>query len=53
MAKLGLGVLIIAQRSWEDTAAGYHRYRETAIANNITPRPPIALLNILVADEDA
>jgi alkanesulfonate monooxygenase SsuD/methylene tetrahydromethanopterin reductase-like flavin-dependent oxidoreductase (luciferase family) len=51
MAKLGLGVLIIAQRSWEDTAADYARYRETAIANNITPRPPIGLLNILVSDD--
>ena len=48
MAKLGFGVLIIAQRSWEDTAADYARYRDTAIANNITPRPPIGLLNILV-----
>jgi alkanesulfonate monooxygenase SsuD/methylene tetrahydromethanopterin reductase-like flavin-dependent oxidoreductase (luciferase family) len=51
MAKLGLGVLIIAQRSWEDTAADYKRYRETAIANNITPRPPIGLLNILVSED--
>ena len=51
MAKLGLGVLIIAQRSWEDTAADYSRYRETAIANNITPRPPIGLLNILVSED--
>src|ERR1700722_1715072 len=51
MAKLGLGVLIIAQRSWEDTAADYARYRETALANNLTPRPPIGLLNILVSDD--
>jgi alkanesulfonate monooxygenase SsuD/methylene tetrahydromethanopterin reductase-like flavin-dependent oxidoreductase (luciferase family) len=51
MAKLGLGVLIIAQRSWEDTAADYARYRETALANNITPRPPIGLLNILVSED--
>ena len=51
MAKLGLGVLIIAQRSWEDTAADYARYRETALANNITPRPPIGLLNVLVSDD--
>lgn len=51
MAKLGLGVLIIAQRSWEDTAADYTRYRDTALANNITPRPPIGLLNILVSDD--
>ncbi len=51
MAKLGLGVLIIAQRSWEDTAADYKRYRETALANNIKPRAPIGLLNILCSDD--
>lgn len=51
MAKLGLGVLIIAQRSWEDTAADYARYRDTAVANNLTPRPPIGLLNILVSED--
>jgi alkanesulfonate monooxygenase SsuD/methylene tetrahydromethanopterin reductase-like flavin-dependent oxidoreductase (luciferase family) len=51
MAKLGFGVLIIAQRSWEDTAADYARYRDTAIANNITPRPPIGLLNFLVSED--
>jgi alkanesulfonate monooxygenase SsuD/methylene tetrahydromethanopterin reductase-like flavin-dependent oxidoreductase (luciferase family) len=53
MAKLGFGVLIIAQRSWEDTAADYARYRDTAIANNLTPRPPIGLLNVLVCDDPA
>jgi alkanesulfonate monooxygenase SsuD/methylene tetrahydromethanopterin reductase-like flavin-dependent oxidoreductase (luciferase family) len=51
MAKLGFGVLIIAQRSWEDTAADYRRYQETALANNLQPRPPIGLLNIMVADD--
>jgi alkanesulfonate monooxygenase SsuD/methylene tetrahydromethanopterin reductase-like flavin-dependent oxidoreductase (luciferase family) len=51
MAKLGFGVLIIAQRSWEDTAADYRRYQETALANNFQPRPPIGLLNIMVADD--
>ncbi len=51
MAKLGLGVLIIAQRSWEDTAADYKRYRETAVANNIPPRPPIGLLNIFCSED--
>jgi alkanesulfonate monooxygenase SsuD/methylene tetrahydromethanopterin reductase-like flavin-dependent oxidoreductase (luciferase family) len=51
MAKLGFGVLIIAQRSWEDTATDYKRYRETALANNITPRPPIGLLNVLVSED--
>lgn len=51
MAKLGFGVLIIAQRSWEDTAADYKRYEQTALANNFEPRPPIGLLNILVVDD--
>jgi alkanesulfonate monooxygenase SsuD/methylene tetrahydromethanopterin reductase-like flavin-dependent oxidoreductase (luciferase family) len=51
MAKLGFGVLIIAQRSWEDTAADYKRYRETAVASNLTPKPPIGLLNVLVSDD--
>ncbi len=51
MAKMGFGVLIIAQRSWEDTATDYQRYRETALANNITPRPPIGLFNVLVSDD--
>jgi alkanesulfonate monooxygenase SsuD/methylene tetrahydromethanopterin reductase-like flavin-dependent oxidoreductase (luciferase family) len=53
MAKLGFGVLIIAQRSWEDTAADYNRYRETALANNITPRAPIGLLNVLVSEDSS
>ena len=39
MAKLGFGVLIIAQRSWEDTAADYARYRETARPTTITAAP--------------
>ncbi len=51
MAKLGFGVLIIAQRSWEDTAADYRRYCEAALASGHTPRPPIGLFNVLVADE--
>jgi alkanesulfonate monooxygenase SsuD/methylene tetrahydromethanopterin reductase-like flavin-dependent oxidoreductase (luciferase family) len=51
MAKLGLGVLIIAQRSWEDTATDYNRYCETAVANSLKPRPPIGLLNILCAED--
>jgi alkanesulfonate monooxygenase SsuD/methylene tetrahydromethanopterin reductase-like flavin-dependent oxidoreductase (luciferase family) len=51
MAKLGFGVLIIAQRSWEDTAADYNRYTEFARASGFRPRPPIGLLNVLVADD--
>jgi len=51
MAKLGLGVLIIAQRSWEDTAADYRRYCDNALASGHTPRPPIGLFNVLVSDD--
>jgi alkanesulfonate monooxygenase SsuD/methylene tetrahydromethanopterin reductase-like flavin-dependent oxidoreductase (luciferase family) len=51
MAKLGLGVLIIAQRSWEDTAADYRRYCDNALASGYQPRPPIGLFNVLVADD--
>jgi alkanesulfonate monooxygenase SsuD/methylene tetrahydromethanopterin reductase-like flavin-dependent oxidoreductase (luciferase family) len=51
MAKLGFGVLIVAQRSWEDTAADYHRYCDAAQANGHIPRPPIGLFNVLVADD--
>jgi len=52
MAKLGLGVLIIAQSSWDDTATGYQRYCEIAQASGYQPRAPISLFNILVADEE-
>lgn len=51
MAKLGLGVLIIAQRSWEETATDYQRYCDIAQASGYQPRAPISLFNILVADE--
>jgi alkanesulfonate monooxygenase SsuD/methylene tetrahydromethanopterin reductase-like flavin-dependent oxidoreductase (luciferase family) len=51
MAKLGLGVLIIAQRSWDETAADYQRYCEIAQASGYQPRAPISLFNVLVADE--
>jgi len=51
MAKLGLGVLIIAQRSWDETAADYQRYCNIAQASGYQPRAPISLFNVLVADE--
>jgi alkanesulfonate monooxygenase SsuD/methylene tetrahydromethanopterin reductase-like flavin-dependent oxidoreductase (luciferase family) len=51
MAKLGFGVLIVAQRSWDDTAADYHRYCDAALASGHTPRPPIGLFNVLVTEE--
>jgi alkanesulfonate monooxygenase SsuD/methylene tetrahydromethanopterin reductase-like flavin-dependent oxidoreductase (luciferase family) len=51
MAKLGFGVLIVAQRSWEETAGDYNRYREAATASGHTPRPPIGLFNVLVTED--
>lgn len=51
MAKLGFGVLINVQRSWEDTAADYRRYCETALASGHRPRPPVGTLNVLVAED--
>lgn len=51
MAKMGFGVLIVAQRSWDDTAADYRRYCDAAMANGHTPKPPIGLFNVLVTDE--
>lgn len=51
MAKMGFGVLIVAQRSWDDTAADYRRYCDAAMASGHTPKPPIGLFNVLVTDE--
>lgn len=51
MAKLGFGVMIIAQRSWEDAGRDYQRYCETALGSGFQPRPPIAQLNVLVAPD--
>jgi alkanesulfonate monooxygenase SsuD/methylene tetrahydromethanopterin reductase-like flavin-dependent oxidoreductase (luciferase family) len=51
MAKMGFGVLIIAQSSWEDTAADYQRYCDTALSSGFQPRPPIGLFSVLVSDD--
>jgi alkanesulfonate monooxygenase SsuD/methylene tetrahydromethanopterin reductase-like flavin-dependent oxidoreductase (luciferase family) len=51
MAKLGFGVLIVAQRSWEETAADYQRYCVAATNSGHIPRPPIGLFNVLCADD--
>lgn len=50
MARLGFGVLIVAQRSWEETAADYQRYHVAAQNSGHTPKPPIGLFNVLCAD---
>ena len=51
MAKLGFGILIVPQRTWKDIAASCRQYCETALVNGLRPRAPIALLNVLVADD--
>src|SRR3989441_1256175 len=50
MAKLGFGVLVVMQNEWPKAAEGIERYREVAQSVGHTPRPPIILTNISVAE---
>jgi alkanesulfonate monooxygenase SsuD/methylene tetrahydromethanopterin reductase-like flavin-dependent oxidoreductase (luciferase family) len=50
MAKLGFGVLVVMQNEWPVAAEGIQRYREIASKVGHTPRPPIILTNISVAE---
>jgi alkanesulfonate monooxygenase SsuD/methylene tetrahydromethanopterin reductase-like flavin-dependent oxidoreductase (luciferase family) len=50
MAKLGFGVLVVMQNEWPKAAADIDRYREIATSVGYTPRPPIILTNISVAE---
>ena len=51
MARMGFGVMIIAQSTWEKAAEEYHRYCEVARANGYPVKPPIALMTVLVAED--
>jgi alkanesulfonate monooxygenase SsuD/methylene tetrahydromethanopterin reductase-like flavin-dependent oxidoreductase (luciferase family) len=53
MARLGFGVLVIMQNEWAKAAQDIDRYRELARSVGHTPRPPIILTNISVADNRA
>ncbi|GIX48518.1 MAG: luciferase [Candidatus Tectimicrobiota bacterium] len=53
MAKLGFGVLMIMQNEWAVAAADIQRYREIALSVGHTPRPPIILTNVSVAESRA
>lgn len=53
MAKLGFGVLVIMQNEWPLAAADIQRYRDMASSVGHTPRPPIILTNISVAESRA
>src|SRR5512132_3234065 len=50
MARLGFGVLVVMQNEWPKAAADILRYREIAASVGHTPRPPIILTNIAVAE---
>ncbi len=50
MAKLGFGVLVIMQNEWPKAAEAIQQYRDIAIGVGHTPRPPIILTNISIAD---
>src|SRR2546428_2028919 len=53
MARLGFGVLMIMQNEWPMAAADIQRYREVAHSVGHTPRPPLILTNISVAESRA
>src|SRR5712664_2590695 len=50
MAKLGFGLLVIMQNEWPKAAEDIQRYRELTTSVGHTPRPPIILTNISVAE---
>ena len=50
MAKLGFGVLVVMQNEWAKAAEDIQRYRDIATSVGHTPRPPIILTNISVAE---
>jgi len=50
MAKLGFGVLVVMQNEWPKAAEDIQRYRDLAASVGHTPRAPIILTNISVAE---
>jgi alkanesulfonate monooxygenase SsuD/methylene tetrahydromethanopterin reductase-like flavin-dependent oxidoreductase (luciferase family) len=50
MARLGFGVLVVMQNEWPKAAEDIERYRRIATSVGHTPRPPIILTNISVAE---
>src|SRR5689334_20295631 len=53
MAKLGFGVLVIMQNEWPKAAQDIQRYQELSRGVGHTPRPPIILTNVSVAESRA
>ena len=52
MARLGLGVFIIAQKDWDSARADLLRYQETARSIGLKPRTPIVSSQISVAESE-
>lgn len=50
MAKLGFGMMVIMQNEWVKAAADIQSFRDTAISVGHTPRPPVILTNVSVAE---
>lgn len=50
MAKMGFGLLVIMQNEWSKAAQDILRFREIASSVGHTPRPPIILTNVSVAE---
>ena len=50
MAQLGFGVLVVMQNEWPKAAQDILRYREIASSVGHTPRSPIILTNVSVAE---
>jgi len=50
MARLGFGVLVVMQNEWPKAAEDIQRHRDIAASVGHTPRPPIILTNISVAE---
>jgi alkanesulfonate monooxygenase SsuD/methylene tetrahydromethanopterin reductase-like flavin-dependent oxidoreductase (luciferase family) len=50
MARLGFGLLVIMQNEWPKAAEDIKRHRDLTASVGHTPRPPIILTNIAVAE---
>ncbi len=53
MARLGFSMLVIMQNEWPKAAADVHRFNAVAAAEGFTPRPPMVLTNVSVAESRA
>jgi alkanesulfonate monooxygenase SsuD/methylene tetrahydromethanopterin reductase-like flavin-dependent oxidoreductase (luciferase family) len=50
MAKLGFGMMVIMQNEWVKAATDIQSFRDIAIGVGHTPKPPIILTNVSVAE---